>query len=397
MSKKNQLKKVGASIVAVSLVASISPAFAKSGTQSTSAAFSPNSTKWTLANDPTNDRLTVTMSGSFTQNRIDIVKSDPYDAIGMDFNDQSKTQLDGALAASNYPNPKFDYEDDNLLGDGADEEVEVVTQDEGSLKAGTSYYFNVVYNHKVQKGTGKVLGSTHASDQSLTGEYNTKMTEAIQYMAYALDYAEKASLTKVNQAVSIEESENIEKESKLRKKVLEQEKNNKGFTVTKLEKPNKKIEIEVSPDKENLGDYVDYNKKLAKELLKDKGKVASTVTFKNSLDVKDLKKFSQKYNFKGEKFFGRAIGTDGEKITFSGKGDISDIDLGVVQEVVGKDAKIVGVYAMEGDFENSKVLENVLGEKNVYLVDVVSNVIEKEMNIKASEVEIQSPYWYIEK
>ncbi|WP_380023781.1 hypothetical protein [Effusibacillus consociatus] len=112
----------------------------------------------------------------FTQERIDRIKQAYVDGRypGLDVKDTARAngQLNGSYQTSNYPNAKYDYEDDNE--DGLIDELEMVSTDPRTMQANYDYYFWTTFDHQKQSGTGQLEGSSHASTKnSFTGEYNT--------------------------------------------------------------------------------------------------------------------------------------------------------------------------------------------------------------------------------
>ncbi|MGR3765972.1 hypothetical protein [Rossellomorea sp. NS-SX7] len=96
---------------------------------------------------------------------------------GLDATDMSGN-LDTSTSSmsTNYPNPKFDTDDDG--GDGNDEEAEFVSLSPTSINTSTSYYFYVDWNNRGGSVTcardGYIELNAHESSKSFYGEYNTQ-------------------------------------------------------------------------------------------------------------------------------------------------------------------------------------------------------------------------------
>ena len=95
-----------------------------------------------------------------------------------DMNDK----LNGWAMWSNFPNPKFDWDDDN--NDRLDEESEVVSVNKEFPKTNTTYYFDTYYKRS-KSGTGKLYETPAISKKSCWWcEYNTVQYDSNQTLWY---------------------------------------------------------------------------------------------------------------------------------------------------------------------------------------------------------------------
>jgi hypothetical protein len=92
--------------------------------------------------------------------------------------------------STNYPNPKFDSDDDGA--NGPDEETEIVTLSPTNMTTGTSYYFyskfkestTCTYCNPGRSETGYIAITAHESNKSWTGEYNTQYFDELTRVYY---------------------------------------------------------------------------------------------------------------------------------------------------------------------------------------------------------------------
>lgn len=273
MINKVVSKKVIVPILVIGLISPITSAHAGSGSVSTSEYFSPNTVYWQLGNDTSGDVIRVKMNGKYSSSRISEIQSiwELYGkSVGMNFQDayyDDDGYLDGSsYVSTNYPDPKFDWEDDN--DDNVDEEVEVVTETPEDLDSSTNYYFKVDYWYDESSGTGKVYGTTHTSAESYTGEWNTADYETIKYMEY--DLAKRETLPSASKSSKQKSSENISKQKNDKVDFMSFKKHKEGFQSLVKKRDGEKIEMLITPIKSKLEDYVRYNKKLINQLEDEK-------------------------------------------------------------------------------------------------------------------------------
>jgi hypothetical protein len=94
---------------------------------------------------------------------------------------------------------------------------------------------------------------------------------------------------------------------------------------------------------------------------------------------------------------GRALNKEDERITLATKLDIDDITQKDIEKHL-EDSEFKGIFAIQGKLTNPSNISNIIKNNKVYLADIVSNVIKDEQNLSGDvQIEVQSPFWYIEK
>lgn len=401
-------KTVTTTIAAVFFLTSSITAFAQSGNiKSTSWFFSPSSGTWTYTSDSTHVDLNLD-DLSYKKSSIDEIKERYVDGLypGFDIKDvdRDKSQLDSAFGSTNLPNPKYDHEDDN--GDGYDDEVEVVSREPKDMKSTKDYYFHVSFKKKEKSGTGQLQASSHASLRSFsTGEYQTWEYEDLKWQKY--DLSKKVSLsakTKVDKQEQ-DQKHKINEIEDNQELLFSEEHSKKGYNLSAIEKINKKVKVYISPDKENLKSYVKENKEIAERIIENgESDIPVVITFKKPQSLEELIQFENNYDFKLSEYVGRAFGEDNERITYSGKEkDFASIDSDFIQNNIGKNNEVAGIFALYGSISSSSQLENLLNNREVYLIDVMQNELQEHEQLQSFnsdlpiEFEVHTPYWYIEK
>ncbi len=391
-------------ILATSFFLLTLPALAITGSiASTSEVFSPNTGTWEYINNTVTDVIKVNLKNlQYSSSRMASIwtlydTSAAYPGVDVKDTARSKGQLEGYLVGSNYPNAYYDFDDDN--GDGLDDEIEVVSRSPNLMKANYSYWFNSGFTHEKSSGTGQLLASAqHSIWNFIFQEYDVFDWEALKYINY--DISTPVAFNNTNQAYASEKSNPDEV-----KKKMFSEKNSKGYSVVAVEENNAKVEIMVEPDKDNLDNYVLYNKKIAQDLaLKKVENIPVAITFNRPLSIDELCEFESKYNFKLSKCFGRAF-VDKERVSFAGTSDdFKSLDFKAIEDIVSNEdnkskAEVAGIYCIYGTLQNAESLVSIIDESEVYLADVVQNVIKDNMSQDSKlpvEIEVNSPYWYIE-
>jgi hypothetical protein len=107
--------------------------------------------------------------------------------LGIDVKD-TNNQLTASphLIATNYPNPKYDAEDDNFI-DGKCEEAEVTCTTPSYMVADKPYSVTFEYSETTFTGTsysGVFSITSHVSLKSPTGEYNTSVADQLLTIGY---------------------------------------------------------------------------------------------------------------------------------------------------------------------------------------------------------------------
>ncbi|EJL45727.1 hypothetical protein PMI08_01612 [Brevibacillus sp. CF112] len=174
-SKKRLLS--GAALLSICL--SATSVFAASSTWSDNGSYEktiwwkPYSGTFNVTKDSSYPKITARIDFKYSANQ----KSEMMRYISYyptyDFRDESKNGFDGSFISTNFPDPKYDYEDDN--GDGKDDELEAVSRDQWSISANTNYY--VTSSFGVVNTTNDPKVSSYASISVAPiypgGDYNT--------------------------------------------------------------------------------------------------------------------------------------------------------------------------------------------------------------------------------
>lgn len=234
-------------------------------------------------------------------------------------------------------------------------------------------------------------------------QYNVMDWEELKYYEY--DFSKNVSVA----PKTLKKSDIKELKNTMEKKTIWSKKNDEGYTLT-ISKKNNKYKTYILPDKEKLDKYVKHNEKIAKKLIHNKKKdIPVTITFKKPYSLEELDNFINSNDLEISSYVGRAFGEDNEKVTFSGVvNNLSDIDLENIVKVsaVEDTNKIAGFFTINATVKNAHAMENILDNRDVFLVDVLRNEIEENVKDKIKEkekneepdidFEVHNPYWYIE-
>jgi hypothetical protein len=154
--------------------------------------------------------------------------------------------------------------------------------------------------------------------------------------------------------------------------------------------------ITILLDENNLDQYVKTNNKsIDKIISKGNKELPLTITFNKPLSISEVKEILSLYDIEDGTFFVRGFDENGEKATTVINDSIKNLTKEDIQYHADH-TEFSGVYAIKGNIKNSNKLKNLSKDKNVYLADIMQNVIvhnEKDSNIV---VDVHSPFWYIE-
>jgi len=195
----NSFKKVVLPLIFLLSFAPVITSAYSSSWSSSSGSYSPYKGSVTTVNseDSYNDYVTTNVTGIYySSSAINSIKNYYYNNNyyhGIDATALDDTSSDiGATGwySTNYPNPKFDTDDDG--GNGPDEETEIVTLSPTSMVAGKSYYYKVkfkesrtcTYCASTRQESGYIAITAHESAKSFYGEYNTKYFDELTRVYY---------------------------------------------------------------------------------------------------------------------------------------------------------------------------------------------------------------------
>lgn len=182
----------------LAIVPTIASAYSSSWT-SASGSYSPykGNVNTVASSDSINDYITTYVDSMYyNSSAITAIKNyynnnNYYHGIDVTALDDTSTDI-GATGwySTNYPNPKFDSDDDG--GNGPDEETEIVSLSPLSMVAGTKYYFSVkfkesrtcTYCASTRSESGYIAVTAHESSGPVLGEYNTKYFDELTTVYY---------------------------------------------------------------------------------------------------------------------------------------------------------------------------------------------------------------------
>ncbi|SHH70492.1 hypothetical protein [Clostridium grantii] len=102
---------------------------------------------------------------------------------GIDITDMSDKLTYNGYYSTNYPNPKFDTDDDDW--DGKWEETEITVLSPSSIKTSTDYYFDVHFREYSQGTYTGTINITASESIKQFTEYNTKLFNTLKQMSYS--------------------------------------------------------------------------------------------------------------------------------------------------------------------------------------------------------------------
>jgi hypothetical protein len=397
-------RKIGLSVLGILLALtftfSITVIAATGSIDSTTKHYSPNTGKYTYSNNTSTKTIIVQVKDLvFDSTRINKIHNEGIDIgsykryPGLDFRDTqaSNAALNGVNYQSNYPNPKYDLEDDSWSGDGANEEIEVVSLSPLEMKANFNYYFIGTYKHVKSTGNGAIYASAHKSKAGFS-DYNTVEEEKLKYIDYNLVNPDLNAInfTETNKAFA--ESDN----NRSNKKVKEINVDNKGMSI-QLKENNGKIKATVLPNEKDLNKYIQYNNDLINNL-DGNSEYSVTITFKKPLPKDEVEKMLTKYNILDSSFIGRGIGTQGERVTFAYDDSLYNVEQKEINEFLNySQTEYKGIFSIKGTLIDGKKIKTLASEEKVFLADIVQNFIYEDLDVSTNiKVDTHSPFWYIE-